>query len=176
MAKTTPTAYLAPTLLDITPSAPVRDDTWSGHTQRLHYLYSRAGERIPLFDGDEVSTTSTGFARPGELDGIVGVWRARREVSGGDFLLDLSAYGEDIVIRATVYDVIGGVTVDTFDLTIAGGPVWASTTYTGLAADVLFGGAPTILGVDVQIRANATEAKLYQLFAHATFLSSAQIP
>lgn len=176
MAKTTPASYTTPVFLDVSPSGIVRDDTWSDQSQRLHHLYARSGERIPLFDGDEISTTSLSYIRSDELDGIVGVWRPRRVSDGDVYLLGLTAYGEDIDIRVTVFDVVADASIDTFDLTISPGPAWGTTTYSGAAADVLTSGVPKLLGLDVQIRANTTEATLYQLFAHAAVLTSAQIP
>jgi hypothetical protein len=176
MAKTTPTTYTAPTLLDISPSGVVRDDTWSDHTQRLHYLYSRTGERIPLYNGDSISTTSTSYVRADELDGIVGVWRPRRVADGDVYLLTLVIYGEDIRVRATIYDVAAGASLDVTGVAITTGPEWASVTYSGAAADVLTAGVPKLLGIDLQIRADTTEATLYQAFAHAAILTAAQIP
>lgn len=170
MSKTIPTLYPTQRVTDYVAGKPIKDTSWTDVLQGGHWLYSRAGVRIPVLmeTGGTISTASASFVQIDEFADVTPAFRLRRIINDGGsraHALICYAYGNQFELQITVYAAEDGSTIGSFLVTQAAGTdQWATGSIIISEADAAQGGTvgnpPRVLLLGIEIRATSGTATL----------------
>lgn len=188
MSKTVPTTYAAPTWREVLPGELIKQSTWTAQAGRQHHQWSRVGARVPLLLRNDTGweTTSTTYTTTDsssagrDLDTITGCLTVRRDLtisSSTQRALLLRCFGQDVDVRATVYDVAADASLGTIVVSCAGsgGGEWSSASLV-LAVASWGASTPKVLGLTIEAKTSATTGYLMQCYAHEVIATAAQLP